>query len=53
MFAADGEPYDGEESEVTDTGKVGYSVFLTMLGLLGIVFAVFCLVFNFVMRSKL
>ena len=48
----DGQPYDGEESEMTDPVHEGVTAVMSILGFLGILFAILCLLLNFLLRSK-
>ena len=48
-----GEPHDGSVDEVVDALHIGVTATFILLGSLGILFAVACLLLNFILREKL
>ena len=51
-YCADGVPYDGVPQNVTETIHVAVTGIFSILSTCGIVFAISCMLFNFIYRHR-
>ena len=52
LYMIGGIPYDGKPTEITRTVDISLTVIFIVLSTVGIIFAIICLIFNFVFRER-